>query len=70
MKSNDDKRFFRVYDQSAWTATQYIWVDRETGVQYLVITSGQGAGVTPLIGADGKPLLYVEEDETDEGGEE
>ncbi len=66
MRNTDEKRFFRVYDQSGWTAYQYIWVDRETGVQYLVITSGQGAGVTPLIGADGKPLLYKEEESDDE----
>ncbi len=55
---NEEKRFERVYEQSGWTAYHYIWVDRETGVQYLVINSGQGAGVTPLLGADGKPLLY------------
>ncbi len=67
MANSNEKRFFRIYDQSGWTAYQYIWVDRETGVQYLVITSGQGAGVTPLIGPDGKPLLYKEdpEEETD-----
>ncbi len=61
MKKNEENRFERVYSQSGWTAYQYIYVDRETGVQYLVITSGQGAGVTPLIGADGKPLLYQKE---------
>ncbi len=57
-KEKEEKRFERVYEQSGWTAYQYIWVDRETGVQYLVINSGQGAGVTPLLGPDGKPLIY------------
>ncbi len=62
MSNNEDtKRFERVYKQSGWTAEQNIWVDRETGVQYLVLTSGQGCGVTPLIGADGKPLIYQPE---------
>ncbi len=65
-KEKDEKRFERVYDQTGWTSSHNIWVDRETGVQYLVITSGQGAGVTPLIGADGKPLLYVEEESVEE----
>ncbi len=69
MRNTDDKRFMRVYDQSGWTSTQYIWVDRETGVQYLVLTSGQGAGVTPLIDADGKPLLYKEEAYDEEAAE-
>ncbi len=60
MKHNDEKRFIRVYEQSGWTASHQIWVDRETGVQYLTLTVSQGGGVTPLIGADGKPLLYEE----------
>ncbi len=66
MGASDEKRFVRVYDRAGWTSTQYIWVDRETRVQYLVITSGQGAGVTPLIDAEGRPLLYrgnLDEDE-------
>ncbi len=62
MKNKEAKRFARVYDQSGWTATQQVWVDHETGVQYLVINSGQGAGVTPLLDADGKPLLYKQPD--------
>ncbi len=66
MKKNDENRFERVYEQAGWTAYQYIWVDRETGVQYLVITSGQGAGVTPLIGPDGKPLLYKKSENDEE----
>ncbi len=58
MKKKEQKRFERVYDQSGWTANHQVWVDRETGVQYLAVAIGQGAGVTPLLDADGKPLLY------------
>ncbi len=65
MKYEDNERFERVYKQSSFTANQYIWVDRETGVQYLVVSCGQGGGITPLIDADGKPLLYKEEAEED-----
>ena len=32
-------------------------VDRETGVNYLVVHRGYGGGLTPLLGADGKPII-------------
>ena len=35
----------------------YVLVDRETGVNYLMVRSGYGAGLTPLIDADGKPII-------------
>lgn len=31
--------------------------DQKTGVQYLFVKKGYGAGVAVLVGADGKPLL-------------
>lgn len=31
--------------------------DTETGVQYLFALQGYGAGLTPLLDAEGKPLL-------------
>ena len=34
-----------------------ILVDRETGVHYLLWKAGYGAGITPLLGADGKPVV-------------
>ncbi len=70
MKKHEYKRFERVYDQTGWMATHYIFVDRETGVQYLSVAVGQGAGLTPLLGPDGKPLLYQQEPkETEEEAE-
>ncbi len=66
MKYDENERFERVYKQSSFTAYQYIYVDRATGVQYLVIHSGQGCGVTPLIDAEGKPLLYKEKEHGEE----
>lgn len=32
-------------------------VDKETGVTYLVVNSGYGEGITPLLNADGKPII-------------
>ena len=34
-----------------------IIVDKETGVNYLLVRSGYGAGLTPLIDADGRPIV-------------
>ena len=42
---------------STWTTNREIWVDKTTGVNYLWIASGYAGGLTPLLGADGKPLV-------------
>lgn len=34
-----------------------IIVDKKTGVNYLMVRSGYGAGLTPLIDAEGKPIV-------------
>lgn len=34
-----------------------IIVDTVTGVNYLFVTRGYGGGLTPLIDADGKPIV-------------
>lgn len=34
-----------------------IIVDTETGVNYLFVRSGYGAGLTPLLNSDGKPIV-------------
>lgn len=51
-----NQRFEMIYSQGAITVTE-IWVDKETGVQYLYHAAGYGAGLTPLLDRDGKPLL-------------
>jgi hypothetical protein len=32
-------------------------VDKETGVNYLFVQRGYGGGLTPLLDADGKPII-------------
>ena len=54
--ARDDKRFERVYSQDV-LRTLEIWVDKETGVNYLYIGQGYGAGLTPLLDKDGKPVV-------------
>ena len=51
-----DERFVKVYTQGALTTTE-IWVDKETGVNYLFHASGYAGGMTPLLNRDGKPVV-------------
>lgn len=50
-----EKRFEKIYSQSA--GVMQIWVDKETGVNYLYHNSGYGGGLTPLLGKDGNPII-------------
>lgn len=34
-----------------------IWVDKETGVNYVFRQNGYAGGLTPLLGEDGKPVV-------------
>ena len=51
-----DKRFVKVWSDGAFGSNE-IWVDRETGVNYLFTQSGYAGGLTPLLGRDGKPVI-------------
>ena len=51
-----EKRFEKVYSQGVLEGTE-IWVDTETGVNYLYHFSGYTGGLTPLLGRDGKPVI-------------
>lgn len=52
-----ERRFIKVWDESTMTSDTAIYVDSTTGVNYLFINSGYGGGLTPLLGADGKPVI-------------
>lgn len=49
-------RFERTYSQGAVNVTE-IWVDKETGVNYLFHVSGSSGGLTPLLDREGKPII-------------
>ncbi len=56
----EQDRFQMVHRQSGSFVdpAMRIWMDRKTGVQYLIVMNGnQAAGVTVLLDRDGKPLL-------------
>lgn len=50
------ERFERVYKQGVVT-TMEIWVDKETGVNYIFHRDGNAAGFTPLLDKEGKPVV-------------
>ena len=50
------QRFEKIYTQGAMTTTE-IWVDKETGVNYIYRQSGYSGGLTVLMDADGKPVV-------------
>lgn len=56
MKKNENNRFEQVYVQGKLTSME-IWVDKETGVNYLFRQSGYAGGLTVLLDKDGKPVI-------------
>ena len=50
------ERFEKVYSQGAVNETE-IWVDTETGVNYVWHRSGNAGGLTPLLDKEGKPVV-------------
>ena len=52
-----EKRFIKSYSESAWSGNTEIWVDTETGVNYLFHHSGNAAGLTPLLDREGRPVI-------------
>jgi len=51
-------RFKKVYRQGTIEVVE-IWVDTETGVNYLFHRNGNASGLTPLLDKDGKLLYHL-----------
>lgn len=49
-------RFQKVYSQGTINVVE-IWVDTETGVNYMFHRDGNASGLTPLLSMDGKPVV-------------
>lgn len=62
--ANETKRFVEIesdmeMDSSGITVRgNTIYVDRETGVMYLVFYGANRAGITVLLNSDGTPMIY------------
>ena len=52
------ERFKKVYEQGVIN-TMEIWVDKETGVNYLWHSCGDAGGLTPLLDREGKPVITM-----------
>ena len=62
----DEKRFIIVDKQgSGLTSALQEIVARQTGVHYLTWQSGYAGGITPLLGADGRPVITARGTEYD-----
>lgn len=56
--SKKDNRFIRTFKENyGIDAVTEIWVDRETGANYICHKSGYGMGLTPLLDRDGQPVI-------------
>ena len=52
-----EERFKKVYNQGALSWNVEIWVDTETGVNYMFKSSGYAGGLTPLLDANGNVIV-------------
>lgn len=57
----NNKRFIKIYSQGSLNVTE-IWVDKQTGVNYVYHASGYSGGLTVLLNAEGKPVITRIED--------
>ena len=51
-----EHRFVKTYSQGGLEGME-IWVDVQTGVNYLFHQSGYAGGMTPLLNRDGTPVI-------------
>ncbi len=52
-----EERFVKTFSQGFWDRTMEIWVDKQTGVNYLCTQSGYSGGMTVLVDREGKPVV-------------
>ena len=52
-----DNRFIRTVNESGFAASNVVWVDRETGVNYFYHAAGYSGGLCVLVDKDGKPVV-------------
>ena len=51
-----NERFEKVYSQGMLSTIE-IWVDKDTGVNYIFRQEGNSGGMTVLLDKDGKPVV-------------
>lgn len=58
MAKKETDRFVKALAENGFVTSSEIWVDTQTGVEYLYHASGNSGGLTVLVDAEGKPLLH------------
>ena len=54
----DEKRFVKTYSQGGFVNNiMEIWMDKQTGVNYLFTQSGYAGGLCVLVDREGKPIV-------------
>ena len=60
--ADKNERFIKAYTEGAFSGNGFeIWVDKETGVNYLWRGAGYAGGLTVLLDRDGKPVITTVE---------
>ncbi|MDE5853578.1 MAG: xylan 1,4-beta-xylosidase [Ruminococcus sp.] len=54
--AKENERFVKIYKQGVVSVME-IWIDKETGVNYLYHEDGYSGGLTPLLDKDGRPVI-------------
>ncbi len=65
MAKKSKERFKKIYTQGVFEMLE-IWVDQETGVNYLIHQSGNAGGMTPLLDSEGNPVISAIKPDLDE----
>ncbi len=56
--AKDSDRFVRLCSEgNSFGTIRQLWVDRKTGVTYVFFQAGYAGGLTPLLDAQGNPVL-------------
>ena len=50
-----EERFIKVHSENM--GSEMIFIDKQTGVNYLFVSSGYAGGLTPLLNRDGTPIV-------------
>lgn len=55
--SKKESRFVINKSDSSFTSNAFVVVDKKTGVNYLFVERGYAGGLTPLLDAQGNPIV-------------
>ncbi len=60
--ADKNERFIKTYTEGTFSGNGFeIWVDKETGVNYLWRGAGYAGGLTVLLDREGKPVVTLVE---------